>query len=92
MFQYVPRTDGEGYNTPKMHETTHFVRYAERLGPLSQYNTASNEHHHIEGSKRTAKQTSRIHATFDVQLANRYYEDLSVRQVTSLFAANNLLD
>ena len=25
MFQHVPRMTGDGYNTPKIHETTHFV-------------------------------------------------------------------
>ena len=89
---YAPREAGDGWGVPKFHEMLHAVFYILHLGPPKDFNTAVNEHHHIEASKRTAARTSMIHATFDLQLSKRCFEDIMVRQVTSIFSACNVYD
>jgi hypothetical protein len=66
-----PRTKGECWKIPKIHEQLHTAIYILLFGAHRNLHTGSAEHNHIENTKRPSDRTQKRKNVFDLQIANR---------------------
>jgi hypothetical protein len=78
MKSVAPREEGMGYNTIKFHLPLHLADDILNHGVPQNVNSAFAESAHIPIAKDTTRNTQKRKATFTIQAANRYVEDLAV--------------
>ena len=88
----IQRTDGAGLKIPKIHELLHVCRDILRHGPPIGYDTCPTESNH-RPLKSMSQNTQRIKSRFELQTANRLYEDnilhTAYNDTSILFASIN---
>ena len=78
MKSVAPREEGMGYNTIKFHLPLHLADDILNHGVPQNVNSAFAESAHIPIAKHTTRNTQKRKATFTIQAANRYVENLAV--------------
>ena len=66
-----PRTIGQNWRIPKIHEQLHIAAYIVLFGAHRNMHTGPQEHNHIENTKKPSERTQKRKAVFDLQIANR---------------------
>jgi hypothetical protein len=76
--EVLNRTDGQGWKIPKFHLMTHFVDDIVRFGSMKNFDSATGERNHKTDVKDPAKHTQRQKDGFELQTAERYYENVLI--------------
>jgi hypothetical protein len=66
----VPRTTGNSWEVPKLHEQLHVAENILLFGAPRNVHTGPQEHNHIENTKKPSKQVQRKKTVLDWQISN----------------------
>ena len=70
IIKLMPRSTGNGWNIPKLHELIHAIENILLWGAARNVHTGPQEHNHILNTKKPSKQVQRKKKTLDWQLGN----------------------
>ena len=77
--EVLDRKDGQGWKIPKFHLMTHFADDVYRFGSMRNFDSATGERNHKTEVKDPAQHTQRRKDEFEMQTADRYYENLLIQ-------------
>ena len=74
------RSKGMGIKIIKFHLPLHFADDIMRFGSMSNFDSALGESHHKTEAKKPAQRTQRRKENFEIQVANRQIENITIRR------------
>ena len=82
IIKYMPRTQGNNWEICKMHKQLHVAKSIIFYGVHHNVHTGSQEHNHIDNTKKPSKQVQRKKLTLEWNLAKWLSENMLLIQHT----------